>query len=196
MKVQHGLQVGAALALVTATQLAQAHTVGSHAAGFSAGIVHPFIGLDHLLAMLAVGVWAAQLGGRALWRVPLAFMTMMAVGAGFALAGVMPPSVETGIASSVLVLGLLIAFAVRFPIGASMTLVGVFALFHGYAHGTELPQAASAALYGLGFLLATAVLHVAGAGLGMVFGRKLPAAWVRLTGAGIAAAGLALWGWA
>lgn len=194
MKVKNWLQVGAVLAVAAGAQAAHAHTLGSHAVGFSAGIAHPFTGLDHLLAMVAVGVWATQLGARALWRVPLAFLAMMAAGAGISLAGVTLPSAETGIAGSVLVLGLLIFFAARFPVGASMVLVGFFALFHGYAHGTALPHAASAVLYGFGFLLASAALHVTGAGLGLLLGRGLPSIWIKVTGAGIAVAGIALWG--
>lgn len=181
------------LAAVFLAQTAEAHTFGTHGVGFAAGLSHPFLGMDHLLAMLAVGVWAAQLGGRALWRVPLAFMTMMALGSALALGGMPLPAIETGVASSVLVLGLLIAAAARFPLVASMLLVGVFALFHGHAHGQELPQAASALLYSLGFLLATGLLHATGAGLGILLGRGISANWVRVMGGGIAAAGLVLW---
>ncbi len=180
----------AALALAPA---AHAHTFGAQGAGFAAGLSHPFVGLDHLLAMLAVGLWAVQLGGRAMLRVPLAFMTLMALGCALALGGLPLPAVETGVAVSVLVLGLLIALAARFPLAAGMLLAGVFALFHGYAHGQELPQAASVFLYSMGFLLATGVLHAAGAGLGILFSRGVAANWVRVMGGGIAAAGLVLW---
>lgn len=191
MKRWHQLILAvAAMALVPA---AQAHTFGVQGAGFAAGLSHPFLGLDHLLAMLAVGLWAAQLGGRALLRVPLAFMTLMALGCALALGGLALPAVETGIAVSVLVLGLLIALAARFPLAAGMLLAGAFALFHGHAHGQELPQAASAFLYSTGFLLATGVLHAAGAGLGILFSRGLAANGVRVMGGGIAAAGLVLW---
>jgi urease accessory protein len=174
-------------------QTAEAHTFGAQSAGFASGLSHPFLGLDHLLAMLAVGLWAVQLGGRAIWRVPLAFMAMMALGCSLALGGLALPAVETGIAVSVLVLGLLIALAARFPLAAGMLLAGAFALFHGHAHGQELPQAASAFLYSTGFLLATGVLHATGAGLGILFSRGLAANWVRVMGGGIAAAGLVLW---
>ncbi|GAB4510387.1 MAG: HupE/UreJ family protein [Sulfuricaulis sp.] len=191
--MKRGYQITAALTALFLAGTAQAHTFGAHGAGFSAGLAHPFIGLDHLLAMVAVGVWAAQLGGRAIWRVPLAFMAMMALGSALALGGVLLPAVETGIASSVLVLGLLIAVAARFPLVASMLLVSVFALFHGHAHGQELPQAASVLLYSLGFLLATGLLHATGAGLGILLGRGISANWVRVMGGGIAATGLLLW---
>lgn len=191
MKRWHQLILAiAAMALVPA---AQAHTFGAQGAGFAAGLSHPFAGLDHLLAMLAVGLWAAQLGGRALLRVPLAFMALMALGCALALGGPALPAVETGIAVSVLVLGLLIALAARFPLAAGMLLAGAFALFHGHAHGQELPQAASAFLYSTGFLLATGVLHAAGVGLGILFSRGLAANWVRVIGGGIATAGLVLW---
>lgn len=191
--MKRGYQITAALTALFLAGTAQAHTFGAHGAGFAAGLAHPFIGVDHLLAMVAVGLWAAQLGGRAIWRVPLAFMIVMALGCMLALGGLPLPAVEAGVASSVLVLGLLIAVAVRFPLVASILLVGVFALFHGHAHGQELPQATSALLYSLGFLLATGLLHASGAGLGILLGRGISANWVRAVGGGIAAAGVVLW---
>lgn len=190
--MKRGYQIAAVLAALLLTGTAQAHTLGAHGAGFTAGMTHPFIGLDHLLAMVAVGIWAAQLGGSATWRIPLAFMAMMALGSALALGGMTFPAVETGIASSVLVLGLFIAVAARFPLMTGMLLVGVFALFHGHAHGQELPQAASVLLYSAGFLLATGLLHATGAGLGLLLGRAVSANWVRVMGGGIAAAGVML----
>ncbi len=190
--MKRGYQITAAFTTLFLAGAAQAHTFGAHGAGFGAGLAHPFLGLDHLLAMLAVGVWAAQLGGKALWRVPLTFMAMMALGSAVALAGVALPAVETGIASSVLVLGLLIAVSARVPLAASMLLVGTFALFHGHAHGQELPQAASEVLYGAGFLLATAMLHATGLVAGTLINQKLKPAWWRVLGGGIAAAGVLL----
>lgn len=190
--MKRGYQIAAVLAALFLAGTAQAHTIGAHGAGFAAGMAHPFIGLDHLLAMVAVGLWAAQLGGRAIWRMPLAFMAMMALGSIFAFVGLLLPAVEAGIAVSVLVLGLLIAVVARFPLAASMLLVGAFALFHGHAHGQELPQAASAFAYSLGFLFATGLLHAAGAGLGLLLGRDISVNWVRLMGGGIAAAGVML----
>jgi len=172
--------------------IAAAHTFGAHGAGFVSGITHPLTGLDHMLAMIAVGMWAAQLGGRARWAVPLAFVGMMALGAILAAAGLILPAVETGIAASVLILGLLIAFSSRMPVLLGMALVGVFAIFHGHAHGTELPQAASAVAYGLGMLLATVGLHAAGLGAGILFQRA--AVLLRVGGAMIAAAGVILLG--
>ncbi|MCR4347108.1 MAG: HupE/UreJ family protein [Sulfuricaulis sp.] len=190
--MKRGYQIAAVLAALFLAGTAQAHTIGAHGAGFAAGMAHPFIGLDHLLAMVAVGIWAAQLGGRAIWRMPLAFMAMMALGSMFAFVGLLLPAVEAGIAVSVLVLGLLIAVAARFPLAASMLLVGAFALFHGHAHGQELPHAAYALLYSLGFLLATGLLHATGAVMGNLLSRGISTNWVRLMGGGIAAAGVML----
>lgn len=180
----------AALAVTAGT--AQAHGLGANGAGFAAGFAHPLSGLDHLLAMGAVGLWAAQLGGRALWQVPLAFLAMMAVGSLAGFAGTPIPAVEVGIVGSLLVLGVLVAAAARLPVAVGATLVGLFALFHGHAHGTEMPQATSAVLYGLGFVLATAFLHAAGLALGMVGANGIGRWAVRLGGAGVAAAGLLL----
>jgi len=173
------------LALVAGT--ASAHT-GEHAVvGFASGFAHPFLGLDHLLAMLAVGLWAAQQGGRALWAVPAAFVAAMGLGGLLVWVGGALPQVETGIALSVLVLGLLIATRRQWAAPIGMALAAGFALFHGYAHGLEMPHAASPALYALGFVLATAVLHAAG-----IAGNRVGRHAVRWAGAAIAAAGLAL----
>ena len=166
---------------------ASAHT-GSHTVtGFVSGLTHPLLGLDHLLAMVAIGLWAAQQGGRALWAVPAAFVGAMGMGGGLAWAGLSLPYVETGIAASLLVLGLLIATQRQWAVTVGMVIAAGFALFHGYAHGLEMPQTTSPALYALGFVLATLGLH----GLGMagsLIGRRA----VQVTGAGIAVTGLAL----
>lgn len=164
---------------------AQAH-VGVHGTGLTAGMMHPFSGLDHLLAMIAVGAWAVQQGGRARWAVPLAFVAMIAAGGAWGSLGGWLPGIESGIAASVLVLGLLIAFSARLPVAAGVALVGGFALFHGYAHGAEMPAIANAWLYALGFVLSTALLHAAGLGMGLAMKARL----VRLGGAGLAFAGL------
>ncbi|MFL9923791.1 HupE/UreJ family protein [Herbaspirillum lusitanum] len=158
-------------------------------ASFMAGFEHPFSGIDHLLAMLAVGLWAAQNKRSALWVLPLAFPLMMVVGALLAFNGLSLPAVETGIAASVAVLGLLIAFAVRMPLWASTLVVSLFAMFHGYAHGSELPHGSSAAMYGAGFILATALLHAAGLGIGVFAGKQMADRVVRIGGFGIAAVG-------
>ena len=160
---------------------------------FMGGFSHPLSGLDHILAMVAVGLWAAQLGGRALYLVPAAFVSVMTLGGALGMAGVPLPMVETGILVSMLVLGLLIAAAIRLPAMAGMAVVGLFALFHGYAHGTELPAAASGLTYAMGFIVATICLHAVGIGLGLLAQKKLPAPAIRWAGAAIVAAGVCLW---
>jgi len=175
-------------ALILFAGSASAHT-GDHATvtGFAGGLAHPLLGLDHLLAMIAVGLWAAQQGGRALWAVPAAFVGAMVLGGGLAWSGIALPQAETAIALSVLVLGLLVATRRQWAATAGMALAAAFALFHGYAHGLEMPQAASPIRYALGFILATACLHGAGIAASLS-GRHA----MRLAGAGIAAIGLAL----
>ncbi len=157
--------------------------------GFAAGFVHPLFGLDHLLAMLGVGIWAAQLGGRAVWAVPGAFVSVMIAGAVLALAGAPLPMVEFGIGGSVLVMGALIALGARMPLPAAMGLVGLFALFHGHAHGTELPGFAPPAAYGAGFVLATALLHAAGCGIAWLLRAQANRLPFRIGGAAMAAIG-------
>lgn len=169
---------------------AAAHTgIGGHSYGLAAGFLHPLMGLDHLLAMIGIGLWATQLGRRAIWLVPTAFVTVMLAGAALALAGAALPLVEFGIAGSVLAIGALIVAGARMPVGSAMGLAGIFALFHGYAHGTELPGFAQPVAYGLGFAAATALLHGAGIAIGYAVrsaGAKPP---LRIAGAAIAAAG-------
>ncbi|MBL8582142.1 MAG: HupE/UreJ family protein [Rhizobiaceae bacterium] len=161
------LTVAAALA----PTLAHAHTGVGSTSGYMHGFSHPIGGLDHVLAMVAVGVFAAFLGGRALWLVPAAFVAMMAVGGVLGIEGVAVPFVEAGIAASVVVLGLTIAFRWSPPTAFAMALVGVFAIFHGHAHGAEMPLDASGLSYAIGFMLATALLHIAGIALGFGVGR-------------------------
>lgn len=166
---------------------------GSLAAGFS----HPLFGLDHILAMVAVGLWASLLGGRALWAVPAAFVATMLMGFALALMGAPLPMVEPVILASTVVLGLVVAAALRLDLGLCMALVGAFALFHGYAHGAELGEA-GALRFGAGFALATAGLHAAGVGLGLLMdrlGRRLGASGdlaARGLGGATAVAGFAL----
>ncbi|WP_432240277.1 HupE/UreJ family protein [Herbaspirillum robiniae] len=191
-KTRARIGVLAVAALAAGSAFAHPGHPGSHmdaSASFMSGFSHPFSGIDHLLAMLAVGLWAAQNKQRALWVLPLAFPLMMVVGALMAIGGLSVPAVETGIAASVAVMGLLIAFAVRMPLWASASVVSLFALFHGYAHGAELPHGSSAALYGAGFILATAILHATGLIVGMVAGQKMADRVVRIGGVGIAAVG-------
>jgi urease accessory protein len=150
--------------------VAFAHTGVGDTSGFAHGFLHPISGIDHILAMVMVGVFAFQLGGRAVWAVPATFVALMAVGGALAIAGVDVPLVEVGIALSVLVLGAVVAFNVKTPVAVAMMLVGIFAIFHGHAHGAEMPEDAGGAAYAAGFMVATALLHVAGLGLGYVIG--------------------------
>jgi urease accessory protein len=172
------------------TAPAFAHTgIGAHSHGFAAGFLHPLMGLDHMLAMLGVGIWAAQLGKRAAWLVPAAFVAVMIAGAGLALSGIGMPMVEFGIAGSVLVIGTLIALGTRLPVGLAMGLAGLFALFHGHAHGTELPGLADPAAYGAGFVAATMLLHGAGAGIALAVRTHAARLPFRIAGALMAAVG-------
>lgn len=180
------------LGLLLAPVAAHAHTGAGSTHGFLPGVEHPLFGLDHLLAMVAIGLWAAQIGGRALWAVPATFVGVMALGGALGMAGVAVPFIEPGILTSVLLLGLLIAFAVRLPLGAALPLVAAFAVFHGAAHGAEMPAGASGLAYASGFLLATAALHAAGIGLGIGIQRVTAAPLIRGAGAAIALAGLYL----
>ncbi|WP_448206114.1 HupE/UreJ family protein [Azospirillum sp. sgz302134] len=153
-----------AAALAVLPNAALAHTFGAHDAGLVHGFLHPVGGWDHLLAMVAVGLWAAQRGGAALWLLPASFVSAMIGGGLIGLSGVELPSVELGIALSVAVLGGLVALQSRLPLLASAGMVALFALFHGHAHGAEMPEAAQPLLYGLGFAVSTALLHGAGIG--------------------------------
>lgn len=164
------------LAVFLLPSLAQAHPgIPGHTHGFANGLAHPLSGLDHICAMVAVGLWAAQRGGRALWLVPAVFVSVMILGAVLGMAAVPVPFVEAGIVASVLVLGVLVASGVRLPLTVSALLVGVFAIFHGYAHGAEMPGSASGLAYGLGFVAASASLNLLGIGLGLL-SRRLASA--------------------
>ncbi|MFT3905078.1 MAG: HupE/UreJ family protein [Steroidobacteraceae bacterium] len=182
------LRFGALLALPA---IAAAHPGHPGHESFAAGFAHPLSGVDHLLAMLAVGLWAAQLGGRARWAVPAAFVVLMLAGGALGRAGVWLPQADAVIAASVLVLGLLVAALVRLPTVAAMAVVGAFALFHGYAHGVEMPLSAQALPYVAGFAAATAALHAVGLGLGVLAARLQPRL-LRLAGAATALAGALL----
>ena len=162
---------------------------------FAAGLSHPMFGIDHLLAMVAVGLWAAQIANRAssraaLWAVPLAFIVTMTFGFGLAQYGVGLPFVEPAILASVVGLGLLVAAAVRLPLSACAAVVAMFALFHGYAHGSELGTA-GALQNGAGFVVSTAMLHATGLGLGMIASRFAPST-TRIAGLVTAVAGASL----
>jgi urease accessory protein len=178
-----------ALAMLCA-QPALAHPQKGAAVGFVTGFLHPISGLDHVLAMVAVGLWGAQLGAPAIWLLPVAFPMVMAFGGMLGLMGIPIPGVEYGIAASAILLGAAVMFEIRPPLGLAAALVGLFAICHGHAHGTELPPNQSALLYSMGFVIATGCLHGVGIGIGTVYqwtwGQKL----VRVAGAGISAGGL------
>ena len=148
--------------------LALAHTGFGEVSGFMHGFSHPIGGFDHLLAMVAVGLWAAQIGERALWVIPCTFVAVMILGGVLGFSGVAIPFIEEGILVSVLILGVLIAGAFRFPLQYSALLVAFFAVFHGHAHGAEMPATIGASTYTVGFALATAMLHASGMGLGIL----------------------------
>lgn len=159
------------------------------AAGLLTGFLHPISGLDHVLAMVAVGIWGAQLGAPAIWVLPVAFPMVMAMGGLCALLGVPLHGVEYGIAASALLLGAAVTFEVRPPLGVAAALVGFFAIFHGFAHGAELPVGQSALLYSIGFVVATGCLHAAGIGIGLAHRWSWGRAALRAAGAAIAAGG-------
>ena len=160
-----------AAAILLIPTAAFAHTGHGDGHGLVHGFAHPLGGLDHILAMVTVGLFAWQLGGRALWLVPASFVLMMAAGGAAGMAGIPMPLVEFGIAASVIVLGTIVAIGIKTPVAVAMGLVGAFAIFHGYAHGAEMPVDASGVSYAAGFVLATALLHATGIALGMGIGR-------------------------
>jgi len=169
--------------------------IAGHTHGFAYGFAHPFSGIDHILAMVAVGLFAAHLGGRALWLVPLSFVSVMALAGVAGMGGIVLPFVEIGIALSIVVLGLAIAVQLNVPTLAAMALVSFFAIFHGYAHGAEMPASMSGLFYGIGFVCATALLHAMGVGLGIAIGRMGEAhsrRIVQIGGAATALAGVAI----
>ncbi|MGO4450131.1 HupE/UreJ family protein [Phyllobacterium sp. TAF24] len=175
--------------------LAYAHVGVGETSGFTHGFAHPISGLDHVLAMILVGIFAFQLGGRALWLVPAAFVGMMAVGGALGVAGITVPFVEFGIALSVIVLGAAVAFEVQAPVAIAAGLVGLFAVFHGHAHGAEMPESAGGLAYAGGFMAATALLHIAGIGIGFAVGKigqRVGSSVVRLIGGLAALAGVGI----
>lgn len=168
---------------------AHAHTGGT-LGGFVSGFEHPILGPDHLLAMFAVGVWGAQIGGRSVWELPVAFPLIMAIGGVLGIAGVPLPHVEVWIGLSVLGLGLAIATVWRPLEIVSIFAVGLFAVFHGHAHGAELPNAADPVAYSVGFVMATGMIHVAGIGFGLMLGKGVRGLIGRGAGTLIALAGV------
>jgi urease accessory protein len=159
-----------------------AHAPEGAGGGFLTGFLHPIMGFDHLVAMVAVGLWGAFLGDRALWILPIVFPSIMAVGAALGIVGLEIPLVEFVIALSGVVLGALIALRFKAPLAIAMVLVGIFAIFHGYAHGTEMPGQISAITYGAGFVIGTGLLHLAGITIG--FATRLPRGELLVRGCG------------
>lgn len=177
-------------ALLGWTSAAHAHVQQGQGVGFLTGLGHPVSGLDHVLAMIAVGLWGAQLGAPALWSLPVTFPLVMALGGLLGLLGVPLPGVELGIGASALLLGLAVMSELRPPLAAAVALVGCFGVFHGHAHGTELPPGQSALLYSMGFVVATGCLHGIGIALGLMHGRPWGQTLLRAAGAAVAVAGV------
>jgi urease accessory protein len=182
----------ATAALLAAAAPAFAHVGVGSTASFAAGFHHPLSGLDHMTVMVAVGLWAALKGGRAIWAWPAAFVGVMLVGGALGMAGVAMPFVEPGILASVVAIGLLVALAVDLPVWLGGVVIGAFALFHGHAHGTEVAEAVSGLEYMAGFAVATAALHALGIGAGLGLGRLNSRAVVRGAGAACAVIGVGL----
>jgi urease accessory protein len=181
------------ISLVLAPAAALAHPGHDGAGGLVQGFVHPVTGIDHVLAMIAVGVLAALYGGRALWLVPLSFLVAMATAGAVGMAGIPVQIVEAGIGLSIIVLGLMIAFQIKLPTLVAMVVVGFFALFHGYAHGSEMPAGAARLSFAAGLLIATALLLSAGAGLGLLLQRWTSSRRLIQAGGGVMAlAGIAV----
>ncbi|WP_375465769.1 HupE/UreJ family protein [uncultured Methylobacterium sp.] len=179
-------------ALLLLPRAALAHPGHGEAAGLAHGFLHPLGGADHVLAMVAVGLLAALRGGRALWALPAAFLALMAAGAGLGMAGIALPFAETGISLSIVAFGLAAGFGLGLPVAVLAALVGAFAVFHGDAHGAEMPESASGLVYGLGFLAGTALLHAAGLGLGLIAVRASRTRSAPVLGGTVAASGLAI----
>ena len=186
---RHRVALATAMLPILWAESVFAHEQGA-AAGFLVGLIHPISGLDHALAMIAVGLWGAQLGVPSIWVLPVAFPLVMAMGGMLGLMGVPIPVIEYGIAASAILLGAAVTLEIRAPLFVTALLVGVFAIFHGHAHGTELPPGQSALLYSMGFVVATGCLHGLGIGIGAVYrwrwGQKL----LRAAGALVAIGGV------
>jgi urease accessory protein len=176
--------------LLLSTRTASAHILeGDVAGGFVAGFEHPISGLDHIVAMVSVGLWGAQLGAPAIWLLPVTFPIVMAFGGMLGLMGVPLPYTEVGIALSAIALGAVVAAEARPPLWLAAVLVGFFAIFHGHSHGTEIPPDENGVMYSIGFVIATGLLHLAGIGIGLIHRWKAGQMVLRLGGAGVAAAG-------
>jgi len=178
------------LAIVTWAPGVCAHVGEGEAAGLFAGLRHPVSGLDHVLAMIAVGLWGAQLGAPALWQLPVAFPMVMALGGVLGLLGVPLPGVEAGIAASAILLGFAVMSELRPPLAVAVVVVGLFGVFHGHAHGTELPPGQSALLYSLGFVVATGCLHGLGVAAGLTHRWRWGRSMLRAAGVIVALGGV------
>ena len=189
-RVCHGVRRIALIAAALAPAIAFAHEETGQAAGFLAGLLHPVTGVDHVLAMISVGLWGAVLGPPAIWVLPVAFPLVMALGGLMGLLGIPLPGVEIGIALSAIVLGTMVLAEARPPIWLAALIVAVFAVFHGHAHGRELPEGTSALLYSLGFVIATGLLHAVGILLGAAYRWPAGRRGLRVAGAGVALAGI------
>ena len=183
-------RVASALLAVLGPSLAWAHAEQGRAEGLLAGLQHPVSGLDHVLAMVSVGLWGAQLGVPAVWLLPVTFPMVMAFGGMLGLMGVHMPGVEVGIALSGILLGLAVLAEWRPPLWAAAVLVGFFAIFHGHAHGSELPAGASGLLYSIGFVVATGTLHAIGIGIGVMYRWGWGQVTLRVAGGLVAGAGV------
>jgi urease accessory protein len=169
---------------------ALAHAEGGETAGLLRGLQHPVSGLDHVLAMIAVGLWGAQLGPPAVWLLPVTFPMVMAFGGMLGLMGLALPGIEIGIGASALILGVMVGWKARPPLWVAAVLVGFFAIFHGNAHGRELPAGTDALLYSIGFVVATGCLHAAGIGIGLIQRWPVGQATLRVAGVMVALAGV------
>lgn len=186
----NALLLALAVPMLLAALPALGHT-GEGVGGLASGLQHPISGLDHVLAMVAVGLWGAILGAPALWMLPVAFPVAMAFAGALGVIGVPLPFVEQGIAMSSIVLGGMVLFAQRPPLGVALAIVAVFAVFHGHAHGTELPASANPVAYAVGFVVATGLLHLAGIAIGFLTRWPAGTVAVRAAGAAIAMGGAA-----
>jgi len=178
--------------MLTLPEIAYAHTIAGDN-GFLSGLNHPVFGLDHLLAMLSVGILSARIGGKSIWKIPAIFVAIMLLGGILSMNGIHIISVELGITLSIIVLGIAIASAKKLPNFIAMYLVGIFAIFHGHAHGTEMPHLAQPILYALGFIAGTAIIHIAGIIIALALQKlKSGQQTLKLVGAGIAGVGFYL----
>lgn len=188
--VPSGLPLISLAVLLICPNAVLAHEAGDTTGGFVSGFTHPLFGLDHVVAMVAVGLWGAQLKQPAIWFLPITFPIVMAAGGVLGIRGVPIPAVEIGIALSAVVLGIMVAGEVRPPLWTAAAIVGAFAIFHGHAHGVELPESAAPRAYGAGFVISTGLLHAVGIAVGLLVGRPAGRKAVRALGGLIALMGI------